>query len=138
MEDCELDFSELSSEPEFVGRITQFHKSVDKIKNILELVNNSQLYDSLSNSDKLKYNLYMSFSLNSLFWMYLRMEGIDPLNHQIRAENERLRQYMARAKQIHDRNTLMPRVNRDVAQRFVRSSLWESRDARENRRDNNT
>ena len=31
---------------------------------------------------------------------------------------------MARAKQIHDRNTIMPRINRDAAQRFIRSGLW--------------
>lgn len=31
---------------------------------------------------------------------------------------------MARAKQIHDRNTIMPRLNKDAAQRFIRSGLW--------------
>lgn len=32
---------------------------------------------------------------------------------------------MVRAKQIHDRNTLMPRINKDVANRLVKNSLWE-------------
>lgn len=32
---------------------------------------------------------------------------------------------MTRAKQINDKNTFMPRVNKDAAQRFVRNGLWE-------------
>lgn len=51
--------------------------------------------------------------------------GIDPTKHRIRSENERLKKAMIRAKQIHDKNTLMPRINKDVAKRFVRHSLWE-------------
>lgn len=32
---------------------------------------------------------------------------------------------MERAKQINDKNTLMPRVDKNAAQRFIRNSLWE-------------
>lgn len=32
---------------------------------------------------------------------------------------------MVRAKQIEDKNTLMPRINKDVVKRFMRNSLWE-------------
>jgi exosome complex protein LRP1 len=46
------------------------------------------------------------------------------MEHQIKAENERLKKSMARAKQIHDRNTIMPRLNKDAAKRFIRSGLW--------------
>lgn len=51
--------------------------------------------------------------------------GIDPTKHQIKLENDRLKKSMARAKQINDRNTLMPRLNKNVAGRFIRNSLWE-------------
>lgn len=49
------------------------------------------------------------------------------MKHEIKSENERLKQHMIRAKQIKDRDTIMPRVDKDAAQRFVRSGLWESR-----------
>lgn len=49
---------------------------------------------------------------------------MDPTNHSIRAENNRLKQAMARAQEIRDRNTIMPRVNKDAAKRFIRNSLW--------------
>lgn len=55
----------------------------------------------------------------------LSIAGIDPTNHRIRAENERLKKAMIRAKQINERKTLMPRVNKDAAKRFVRGGLWE-------------
>ena len=40
---------------------------------------------------------------------------------------------MARAKEANDRNTKMPRINKDAAQRFVRSGLWEPRDDTDSR-----
>lgn len=51
--------------------------------------------------------------------------GIDPTKHQIKNENDRLKKSMERAKQINDKNTLMPRVDKNAAQRFIRNSLWE-------------
>ncbi|XP_015520921.1 nuclear nucleic acid-binding protein C1D [Neodiprion lecontei] len=123
----EVEFKELASDANLVAKVKNFHKSTDDINNHLKLATNPEFYEKLSNSDKLKYNLLMSYSLNTLFWMYLRLEGEDPMKHEIKSENERLKQYMARAKQIKDRDTIMPRVNREVAQRFVRSGLWECR-----------
>lgn len=55
----------------------------------------------------------------------LYFAGIDPSKHRIRSENERLKKAMVRSKQINDRKTLMPRIKKDVAKRFVRNSLWE-------------
>lgn len=37
---------------------------------------------------------------------------------------------MLRAKQIEDKNTLMPHINKEAAKRFVRSSLWEPKQKR--------
>lgn len=57
--------------------------------------------------------------------IYINRIGVDPSRHQIKLENDRLKKSMTRAKQINDRNTLMPRVNKDAAQRLVRNGLWE-------------
>ncbi|EZA52027.1 hypothetical protein DMN91_009667 [Ooceraea biroi] len=119
------DFEELSHDANVIAKLQQFHEAAFKIQDMIELVNNPQLYDKLSNADKIKYNLLLSYSLNSIFWMYLRAEGVDPSNHRIRAENERLKKAMIRAKQISDRITLMPRVDKNAAKRFVRNGLWD-------------
>ncbi|KAK0075777.1 hypothetical protein PV325_006395 [Microctonus aethiopoides] len=117
-------FEELSNDTSIIYRMKQFSKATNDIEQMMDLISDPALYDSLTNADKIKYNMMMSFALNSLFWMYLRAEGVDPTNHSIRAENNRLKQAMARAQEIRDRNTIMPRVNKDAAKRFIRNSLW--------------
>ncbi|XP_033230121.1 nuclear nucleic acid-binding protein C1D [Belonocnema kinseyi] len=124
----DINFDDLANDHEIIARLQQMHNSIVKIEDTLKLVNNPGLYDKLSNADKIKYNLLMSFGLNSLFWMYLRLEGIDPTKHKIKSENDRLKKAMGRAKEINDSNTKMPRLNKEVAKRFVRSGLWEPRE----------
>ncbi|XP_076661495.1 nuclear nucleic acid-binding protein C1D [Halictus rubicundus] len=121
----DFDFEELSHDTELIAKVKQFHDATLKIEDTIKLVTNAETYENLSNADKIKYNLLMSYSLNSMFWMYLRAEGIDPSKHKIKSENDRLKKSMMRAKQIEERNTLMPRINKDVAQRFVRNGLFD-------------
>ncbi|EFN81162.1 nuclear nucleic acid-binding protein C1D [Harpegnathos saltator] len=125
-----VDLEELSNDTNLINKLQQFSDAAFKIQDMVELVNNPALYDKLSRPDKIKYNLLLSFSLNSLFWMYLRAEGIDPSKHPIKLQNERLKKAMLRAKQIEDRNTLMPHINKEAAKRFVRSGLWEPKQKR--------
>ncbi|XP_076246831.1 nuclear nucleic acid-binding protein C1D isoform X2 [Calliopsis andreniformis] len=121
----DIDFEELSHDTELIAKLKQFRDATMRIEDMIKLAANAETYNKLSNTDKIKCDLLMSYSLNSMFWMYLRAEGIDPKIHRITAENNRLKQAMLRAKQIEDRNTLMPRINKDAAKRFVRSGLWE-------------
>lgn len=129
------DIEELSHDTELMKKMKQFHDATMKIEDTIKLATNPDTYENLSNADKIKYNLLMSYTLNSLFWMYLRGEGEDPTKHRIKSENERLKKSMIRAKQINDKNTLMPRVNKDAAKRFVRNGLWEPKDKKKRKVD---
>lgn len=71
----DIDFKELSNDQDIINRMTQFAKSIDQIQEVLKFAEEPGLYDKLSNEEKIKFNLLMSFSLNSLFWMYMRGEG---------------------------------------------------------------
>ncbi|XP_017891865.1 nuclear nucleic acid-binding protein C1D-like [Ceratina calcarata] len=119
------EFEELSNDADIISKIQQFREATIRIDDTIKLALNPATYETLSNTDKVEYNLLLSYCLNSMFWMYLRAEGTDPAKHRIRSENERLKKSMLRAKQINDRKTLMPRINKDAAQRFVRNGLWE-------------
>ncbi|TGZ41395.1 Isocitrate dehydrogenase [NAD] subunit, mitochondrial [Temnothorax longispinosus] len=121
------EFEELSHDTNIRARLKQFSEAAFKIQDMVELASDPALFDKLSKPDKIKYNLLLSYSLNSLFWMHLRAEGIDPSNHRIRSENERLKRAMVRAKQISDKNTLMPRINKDAAKRFISSKITGAR-----------
>ena len=77
----DINFEDLANDQEIIARLQQMDSSVDKIEDMLKLAKDPELYEKLSNTDKIKYNLLMSFSLNSLFWMYLRLEGRFKLSH---------------------------------------------------------
>lgn len=70
----------------------------------------------------MKYKLIIAIYVCTHYDAYV---GIDPSKHRIKLENERLKRAMVRAKQIEDKSTLMPRINKDAAKRFMRNSLWE-------------
>ncbi|XP_076167141.1 nuclear nucleic acid-binding protein C1D [Ptiloglossa arizonensis] len=131
----DADFEELSHDTDLIAKVKLFRDATLQIEDTIRLAGNPEIYEKLSNADKVKYNLLMSYSINSMYWMYLRAEGIDPTKHRIRSENDRLKKSMTRAKQIEDRNTLMPRINKDAAQRFVRNGLWEMKNNKEKYKD---
>jgi len=72
----DVKFEELSHDTNIIARLKQFSEAAFKIQDMVESVSDPSLYDKLSNADKIKYNLLLSYSLNSLFWMYLRAEGM--------------------------------------------------------------
>ncbi|CAL7943632.1 unnamed protein product [Xylocopa violacea] len=125
------EFEELSRDTDIIAKMKQFRDATLKIEDTIKLATDPTLYEKLSNTDKIEYNFLMSYYLNSMFWMYLHTEGIDPMKHRIKLENDRLKKCMTRAKQINDRNTLMPRINKNAAQRFVRSGLWEMKNKKQ-------
>ncbi|XP_054014716.1 nuclear nucleic acid-binding protein C1D-like [Hylaeus anthracinus] len=131
----DADFEELSHDTELIAKVKQFRDATLKIEETIKLATDPDLYEKLSNADKVKHDLLISYSINSLFWMYLRVEGIDPTKHRIKSENDRLKKSMTRAKQIEDRNTLMPRINKDAAQKFVRNGLWDARNNKQKYKD---
>lgn len=66
-----------------------------------------------------------AYTLNSLFWMYLITRGINPREHAVKQELERIRAYMTRVKDITDRKKAA-RLDKGAAARFVRSALYDA------------
>lgn len=71
----DTDFKELSQDTDIVTKVKQFRDTTLKIEDTIKYAINSAIYEKLSNTDKIEYNLLMSYCLNSMFWMYLRTEG---------------------------------------------------------------
>eukprot|EP00064_Thunnus_orientalis_P002818 superscaffoldBa00000218_g2826 len=65
-----------------------------------------------------------AYTLNSLFWMYLVTQGVNPREHGIKQELERIRTYMNRVKEITDKKKAA-RLDKGAAARFVRNALYE-------------
>ncbi|XP_061174640.1 nuclear nucleic acid-binding protein C1D-like [Saccostrea echinata] len=87
--------------------------------------NQSELYEKISAMEKAKLELAGVYSINSLFWVYLNICGVNPKEHGIKQELERIKSYMDRAKNIQDR-AKAPRVDKSASKRFVKSALWKA------------
>lgn len=57
----------------------------------LTLISREEVGACVSPADRAKLNLQVAYGMNSLFYMFLRTQGVSPLNHPVKAELERIR-----------------------------------------------
>jgi len=85
----------------------------------------SQLIRGMNSLDAAKLDLLGIYAMNSFYWAYLIMQGIDPKNHPIKQELNRIQTYMARVEEIKNRKNA-PKLNKQAAKRFVRNAMFDS------------
>lgn len=85
----DADFEELSHDTDLIAKVKLFRDATLQIEDTIRLAGNPEIYEKLSNADKVKYNLLMSYSINSMYWMYLRAEGKN-LTHKVKTVQEYL------------------------------------------------
>ncbi|XP_075156768.1 ribosomal RNA processing 47 [Haematobia irritans] len=117
------DYAELQNDEKFINCVENFDSSLDKIEaSILEAVNFKD-YDELSTQERVKLDNYLAYSINSLYWMYVKLQGLDPNEHGIKNELSRTRQTILRDKEIYERNTIRPTLDKGAAGRFIKHGL---------------
>lgn len=121
-----MDFGELKHDANFVTRVTDFDQSLEEIQ---EQVNRALEMDvtKLSKEDRIKHELFLCYSTNTLYYLYLKINGVNVNEHPIKNELARIRAAMLREKQLEDR-ALRPKVNVPVAQRIVKHELWDHKE----------
>lgn len=111
-------------------QLTGFDSSVSAVKAMLDklisMPRNDQL-QKLEPLDQAKLDLMSAYTLNSLFWMYLVTQGVNPRDHGIKQELERIRTYMNKVKEITDKKNAA-RLDKGAARRFVRNALYNPDD----------
>mmetsp|Transcript_38820 Transcript_38820/g.62201 ORF Transcript_38820/g.62201 Transcript_38820/m.62201 type:complete len:88 (+) Transcript_38820:176-439(+) len=74
----------------------------------------------------------LAFTINSLFHMYLKTEGVDTKNHPIKQELDRVKKYIKRVKNLekekndkHESSGAVAkrRVDRKAASRMIRAGM---------------
>ncbi|XP_030627602.1 nuclear nucleic acid-binding protein C1D [Chanos chanos] len=108
--------------------LTGFDSSVNDVQNVVQhllTVSKSDLLLKLDPLEQAKLDLMSAYALNSLFWMYLVTQGVNPKEHGIKQELERIRTYMNRVKEITEKKKAA-RLDKEAASRFLRSALWEA------------
>lgn len=141
-----MDFGDLKDDLNIQSKITSLHNSIQKIDNILSLLNDPKIKDQLTLKEKTDYDLFMAYTLNTLYWIYLRTKGIDPNANEVKNQLNRVKDYMIKAKQVrfcrlskqilhlltelkaYERNTIRPTIKKDVAARFIKHGINRSRE----------
>ena len=89
-----------SLEENVKNALLESRTNLDKIEKILESVLNNFNYKSFSAKEKVDYDLFIVYVLNTLNWMHLRLNGLDPNKSDAKQEFNRIKEYMQKAKQV--------------------------------------
>lgn len=117
------DFGELKNDTSFVSKVEVSKEAIQKIEKTIQKAMEMKT-DELSQQEKLNLDIFLTYAVNSLYFMYLRVNGDNLSSHPIKHELGRMKEAMERQKQIADRK-FRPRVNEEAAKRFVKSGLYD-------------
>jgi len=104
-----------------------FNETVENVEETMKpLLNTARtvLTREMDSMEMIKLDLATAFTVNSLFWSYLVLQGVDPKTHPIKQELDRVQSYMAKIKEIEDKKKA-PRLAKDAAKRFVRNAMFD-------------
>nr|XP_058152886.1 nuclear nucleic acid-binding protein C1D-like [Dasypus novemcinctus] len=87
-------------------------------------VSRKELLQKLDPLEQAKVDLVSAYTLNSMFRVYLATQGVNPKEHPVKQELERIKVYMNRVKEITDMKKA-GKVDRGVPSRLVKNALWE-------------
>lgn len=118
-----MDFGELKNDTSFVSKVEASSKAIDNVKKVIEqaLAMNT---DEMSIEDKVKYDIFLAYCVNSLYFMYLKVDGQDVSSHEIKHELNRIKEVMQKNQQVLDKK-LRPTVAVDAAKRLVKGGLYD-------------
>lgn len=81
-------------------KFNNFHESIKKIEDILDNLSDENVYSSLNLKEKVDHDLFMAYTLNTLYWLYLKLKNEDPNQSDIKNQINRVKEYMVKAKQV--------------------------------------
>ncbi|KAG8510137.1 Nuclear nucleic acid-binding protein C1D [Galemys pyrenaicus] len=125
--------------------LSTFENSIGGVDDMLKTmmsVSRNELLQKLDPLEQAKVDLVSAYTLNSMFWgmymtlelirkqdyfcvkIYLATQGVNPKEHPVKQELERIRVYMNRVKEITDKKKA-GKLDKGAASRFVKNALWE-------------
>lgn len=120
-----IKYGELSNDKDFVNNCENLNENLKEVQKVLDqLLPLKDQYDKLPLPAQIELDLFLAFTLNSLQWTHLRIQGVDPNQHPIKDELQRIRTTMRKWQEVKDREK-RPTVDIDAAKRFVRSGLYD-------------
>lgn len=72
-----FDFGELKNDTNFTSKVQGAAEAVAKIEKHIKDSSEVKL-EELSSEERVKHDLFLIYAVNSLYWMYLKMNGDNP------------------------------------------------------------
>ncbi|KAI8874553.1 hypothetical protein K501DRAFT_195627 [Backusella circina FSU 941] len=88
----------------------------------------SELYNKLSITERCELEVLLAYSLNTLYYIYMRTQGVDPQDHAVMKELVRIKEYIDKIKIAEGRGPKRTmQVDRDAANRFIKAAITETK-----------
>lgn len=82
----DFDYGELKNDTAFIRKNENLSECIERIRQNLAVAREDyKNYESFTLEEKVKYDLHLSYSINSLYWMYHKIIGLDPNKVSVRA-----------------------------------------------------
>ncbi|XP_031557976.1 nuclear nucleic acid-binding protein C1D-like isoform X2 [Actinia tenebrosa] len=122
----------VEAEPDLPEEVTDalesFHEALGKVDDTFKPLLETSIEDIKEKLEPLecaKLDLVLAYAINSMFWMYLITQGINPKEHPVRQELDRIKKYMGKVKEATEKKQASMRIDQGAAKRFVKSALWQ-------------
>ncbi|KAJ7365573.1 DNA-binding protein c1d [Desmophyllum pertusum] len=124
--------AQVEEEPDLPEEVTEsletFHEALGKVEDVFKPLLETSVDDLKEKMNPLqtaKLDLVVAYAINSMFWMYLTTQGINPRQHPVKSELDRIKKYMGKVKEATEKKEASVRIDKGAAKRFVKSALWE-------------
>lgn len=90
---------DLEEDKVIAEKVENLRTSVQKIHDVLDQALKADT-SQFSLKDRVDFDLFLTYALNTLYWMYLRTKGQDPNSNDVKNQLSRIKEYMIKAKQV--------------------------------------
>ncbi|XP_078351892.1 nuclear nucleic acid-binding protein C1D-like isoform X2 [Oculina patagonica] len=123
---------QVEEEPDLPEEVTEsletFHEALGKVEDVFKPLLETpvdDLKEKINPLQSAKLDLVVAYAINSMFWMYLTTQGVNPRQHPVKTELDRIKKYMGKVKEAAEKKEASARIDKGAARRFVKSALWE-------------
>uniref|UniRef100_A0A8C6QXV9 Nuclear nucleic acid-binding protein C1D n=1 Tax=Nannospalax galili TaxID=1026970 RepID=A0A8C6QXV9_NANGA len=109
---------------EFLLALESSLGAVDDMLKTMMSVSRNELLQKLDPLEQAKVDLVSAYTLNSMIWVYLATQEVNPKEYPVKQELERIRVYMNRVEEITDKKKAA-KVDRGAASRCIKNALGE-------------
>ncbi|XP_039497230.1 nuclear nucleic acid-binding protein C1D [Drosophila santomea] len=95
-----------------------FYSSIEVLEADMEKALALQAARTLTTNEQIKLDSYLVYLKSTLFWIYLKLQGLDVSKHGVMHDLSRTKELLARDKEINDA-LAAPRLDMQAAKRFI-------------------